>query len=270
VRSLCALLITLFGVVVLAQIPEPRFDVVSIKRNTTGSGGSSAGTRPDGTWYMTNGSVVALLHSAFTIKNPEIVGLPDWATSERYDVIATVTARPSRDQEAVMLRELLADRFTYRGHMEPREQGVFALVVARPERPLPSSLQRLSVSCAELDAARRRGETVTPEPLANGERPCGYSMNGGAQLVLTSRGITMSRLADSISNAAGRVVIDHTGLAGDYAFTLTYDLPRTAGTVTDTPTVFTALVEQLGLKLEPARAAVDTLVIDHIERPAEN
>jgi len=252
------------------NLPLEHFEVVSIKRNTTGSGSSSAGTRRDGTWYMTNGTVTSLLFSAFTIKNPEIAGLPDWATRERYDVIATVAAEPSREQEAVMLRELLADRFKYRGHMEQREQSVFALVIARPERPLPSSLQRLSVSCAELDAARRRGETVTPEPLPNGERPCGYSINAGAQTVMISRGITMSRLADSLGNAAGRVVIDRTGLAGDYAFTLTYDLARTDGAITDTPTVFTALPEQLGLKLEPARAPVDTLVIDQIERPTEN
>ena len=269
-RYLSAALIMLSSVAALAQSGEPRFEVVSIKRNTTGSSSMSAGSRPDGTWQITNGTISSLLYSAFTIKNPDVVGLPAWATTERYDLIAKAPGRPSREQEQAMLRALLEERFKFRGHLEPRELSVFALFVERPDRPLPPAFQRLAIDCAALDAARRRGEVATPEPLANGERPCGYSMQGGTQLVLTSRGITMSRLADTLSSAAGRVVIDRTGLAGDYAFTLTYDLPRTDGGVSDTPTVFTAHREQLGQKLETTRAPVDTLVVDHLERPTEN
>jgi uncharacterized protein (TIGR03435 family) len=249
---------------------EPRFDVVSIKPHSGDSSGSSVGSRDDGSWRMTNGTVTALLFSAFAIRNPDIIGLPEWAKSERFDVIATAASRPSREQEQIMLRSLLAERFKFAGHFEQREIAVYLLTIARPDRPLPSALIRLATDCAALDAARRRGESVTPEPLPDGSAPCGYSMRGGEQLVLTSRGITMERLADSIGGAAGRVVIDRTGLKGDYAFTLTYDLPRTAGGNADTPTVFTALTEQLGLRLESAQAPVDTLVVDHIERPSAN
>jgi uncharacterized protein (TIGR03435 family) len=266
-----AAVLVLCSVAFLAgQDPGPNFEVVSIKRNTTGSGGMSAGSRPDGTWQMTNGTAESLLYSAFRIQNRDIIGLPEWAKQERYDVIARAGNRPSREEEELMMRGLLAERFKFRGHIEQREIPVFALVIARPDRSLPSGLVRLPVDCAALGEARRRGETVNPTPLPDGSAPCGYSMRGGTQLVLTSRGIPMERLADSLGSAAGRVVIDRTDLKGDYAFTLTYDLPRTDGGNGDIPTVFTALPEQLGLRLESSRAPVDTLVIDQLERPSQN
>lgn len=252
----------------VAQTPaELRFDAVSIKRNTSGSSGSSVGDRGDG-WRMTNATTLAILYSAYAVPNREVANLPDWVSRDRYDVVTSATMRPSRGDEQVMLRAMLADRFKLKAHVEPREISVYALVPARADRPLPAALQRIATDCAALDAAVRRGETVTPPPLPDGARPCGYSVNGGDAIVMTSRGMTMQRLADYLNGQAGRVVIDGTALEGDYAFTLTYDLPRT--TTTDTPTVFTALQEQLGLKLEPARAAVETLVVDHIERPTEN
>lgn len=271
-RYLIAIVLTWCTTAMLsAQAGAPAFDAVSIKRSTSASPGTTFGTAPGAGFSMTNGPAVAILLSAFPVPNREIIGLPDWARSERFDVVATAATRPSREDEEAMLRALLADRFTLRSHIEAREIPVFALVLAHPERPLPRTFVRLPVDCAARIASIRRGESVPSITLPNGEEPCGYSMRGGAGVALTSNGMTMARLADVLGGSgAGRVVVDHTGLAGDYAFTLTYDVPRTSDTSNDLPTLVTALQEQLGLKLESARAPVETLVIDRIERPTEN
>lgn len=163
-----------------------------------------------------------------------------------------------------MVRQLLAEHFKLRAHVEPREQPVYALVVARPGRPLPPTLRRISIDCTPLHLAWQNGSTAQAPLLPNGEPACGYRFDRG---VLTANGITMASLAERLDGGADRIIIDRTGLEGDYAFTLTYSSSPTA---TDGVPLVTALQEQLGLKLEPARAPVDTLVIDHIERPAVN
>jgi uncharacterized protein (TIGR03435 family) len=142
-----------------------------------------------------------------------------------------------------------------------------ALVVARADGRLAPGLVPSSIDCEAVTAARRAGRTPDVPPLANGMAPCTWSAQyRDAGITVRFGGVPLSRLAESLGHPDGRVILDRTGLTGNYEFTLRYQLNPTG----DTPSLFTALEEQLGLKLVPARAPLQVLVVDHIERPSEN
>ena len=165
-----------------------------------------------------------------------------------------------------MLRALLAERLHLEAHLEMREQPVYELVFARRDRSLGPQIIRTERNCAEAAAARDAGQPAPPlAPASNGAPPCGIRANRGEFL---AGGITMEGLARNLASRAGRVIFDRTGLTGYYQVTLTF-APDIAGDASDAPTLFTALQEQLGLKLEPARAPLQTLIIDRVERPTE-
>lgn len=286
---LTAVLLTVSSVILLAQAPSTAvsFDVVSIKRHTdTGRPierlSSNVTQRPDGGFTMVNIPLGTLISRAYPPAVPiDMVGLPEWTRQERYDVSATSTLTlPTQDQQMAMLRAMLADRCRLVAHMESREQPVYDLVVARSDGKLGPNLEPSDVDCdaksaddrAAAEAARAAGTIPTRPaiPDFNGPPPsCSLRM-------LTDRtegGGTMEMLARLLRPAAGRPVIDKTGLKGSYRLTLPFNLilargPQTAGD--SAPSIFTALQEQLGLKLESSRALREVLIIDHIERPTEN
>ena len=212
---------------------------------------------------MVNLTVAGLILSAYPTKVSDLVGAPPWVASERFDVDARATFEPTPEQERMMLRALLADRFKLAAHYEVQERPIYNLVVARADRRFGPQLRRIDLDCATYKPQiPTRG---TPEPKAADIPTCGYRMSGASTtLTITSGGRNMQSLADAISNAAGRPIFDKTGLTGYYAFTLEF----MGGT--DGVSIFTALQEQLGLRLEPARGPVDVVVIDRIERPTEN
>jgi uncharacterized protein (TIGR03435 family) len=245
--------------------------VVSIKRSTNALPGPMFGKPPGGAGFnMTGEPIVSVVLSAFPIRNRDLEGVPEWARTERYDVIATATGKPSQADEQAMLRTMLAERMAFRGHVEQRDLPVFAVLVASadgadgrhfgasPLTVLPMSQQRDAASLSRLvRSLMERSRVAIPIQADKG-------------MVVTSTGITMALLADILGTTAGRIVVDRTDLPGDYAFSLTYSIPRTSATADEMPTVFTAVQEQLGLRLEPARARIETLVVDHIERPTGN
>jgi len=159
-----------------------------------------------------------------------------------------------------MLRTMCKDRLKLAAHIEPREMPVFLIEVERPDHP---GLKKVTADCAAI-AARR-------DPAAkadNGAPLCGYMWAGGA---ITAGGLTMPAFAGLLDYIVERVVVDRTGPSGPYAFNFRFTLPGIQATgADDSPDFFTAIREQLGLKLTPARAPVETVVIDHIERPEEN
>lgn len=158
-------------------------------------------------------------------------------------------------------------RFKLLAHQEVRERPTFSLILARSDGRLGPQMRRSDYDCAAVEAANRRNE---PAPLAaNGAPPCGIVQASGT---LRAGGITMGLLSQTLSNALGRVVVDKTGLADSYELTLRYGSQALGGggAADDPPAVFTAMQEQLGLKLEPSIAPLAVLVIDRIERPAEN
>jgi uncharacterized protein (TIGR03435 family) len=206
---------------------------------------------------MVNTAIAVMIRSAYPTKADEIIGAPSWVLSERFDVEARATFEPSRDQERMMLRMLLADRFKLVAHYETQDRPVYNLVVARADGRLGPQLRALDIT--DCETAKPKNPTDPPV--------CAVRMRGGSStLTMSSGGIRMQSFADSpiASASAGRPIVDKTGLSGFYAFTLEFS----GGT--DGVSIFTALQEQLGLKLEPARAPLDVVVIDHIERPTEN
>ena len=248
----------------IAQSPKLSFEVVSIKRNISGEQDIVVNA-PNGTAYNTmNVALLGTLMRAYQVKN--VAGAPDWVESERYDITAKAAGKPTFDEVTGMLRTMLTERTKLKAHIEPREMPVYALVVATPNHP---GLRRFAQDCSAVlagrDAAMKAGQPLPP-PGANGALPCAFTWAAA----INSGGITMARLAGLLDWVAGRVVLDRTGLSGPYEFTLSFASPYVGAAPDDRPNLFTALPEQLGLKLEPTRAPIDTLVIDYIERPSEN
>ena len=261
----------------------PTYDVVSIKRSTAAPnvGGSISG-RPDGGLTMVNMSVTTLLARAYRL---ELAGLPDWATTERFDVIATTNLRaPTIETQDAMLRTMLADRFKLLAHTEEREYDTYDLVLARDDGRLGSGLKRIDADCAAVNAERTAARNAAiaagvppPEPLRPGPTgalpPCFLRtyfgrMDGQA---------TLDDLASALRFTTRLQVLNKTGLSGSYEIAMEFDptpLPSgpqvTPPAPGDKPSLFTAVQEQLGLKLVPSRTPRPTLVVDRLERPTEN
>jgi len=244
-----------------AQAPSsPTFDVVSIKPNRAGTAGGFSGS--GGRWTMINIPIGSLIRTAYTSVTGELLRAPAWVESDPYDVDARAEVEPTPEQERMMLRALLADRFKFAAHYETQERPIYNLVVARTDGRLGPQLHHIDIDCATY-----KGQPAQPEASPSAAvdvLPCSFSISAASGASIVSGGRTLQSLADSIRNFAGRPISDRTGLTGYYAFTLEVGGPN------DGVTIFTALQEQLGLKLESARGPIDMLVIDHIERPTEN
>jgi len=261
---------------------EPRFEVASVKPNNAGdprTGGRLAGA----SFSMVNETLWRLIGEAYgdpqALPRDRIIGGPSWIETDRFDVDAVASAPLDRPHAEPMLRHLLAERFKLAAHAEKREMAVFALRPARRDGAPGSQLRRADVDCAALEAAG------TPPPSSPNGRPCVMQFGFGR---LAANGLTIHELATvALSRAAGRPVIDQTGLRGPFQWSLTWTPdnlpPRAPGTPPDQPltvngftvdpngpSLFTALEEQLGLKLESAKGPVDVLVIDHVERPTSD
>jgi len=248
---------------------EPSFDVVSIKRNTSGDGRMQFAFQPAGRLAAENAPVMMLLLQAYDLPEARIVGAPSWARAERFDVIATSSSAPNLEQMRLMLRSLLARRFGLSAHTEMRDAQRYSLILARSDGRLGPGLRKTNDDCAAISAdpaARARADTAR---VSNGQPPCRTSNANGR---LVSGGMTMLALAVALSFEVGQPVDDQTGLAGDYEVTLEYVPQRTFGSIDagDRAPLVTALPEQLGLKLEAHRGPADFLVIDRLERPTEN
>jgi uncharacterized protein (TIGR03435 family) len=266
--------VALASVPVAAQTTRLEFDVVSIKRSDPDARGGSMRRLPDGTLIMVNQPIRSIIFSGGPAPAREVVGLPDWAETDRYDVTTKPPAGSTPEQRAEMMRTMFAERMKLVAHVEDRERDTFALVLARSDGRLGPQLKKSTLDCTP----RPPGSAPPPPPpdlfdTQSAMQRCGGLFGQGS---IVSGGISMDRLVGSLVGIAGRQVNNRTGLQGDYAFTLTFSTPRTPGTSReapepdDAPEFFTALREQLGLKLEPEKTMVPVLVIDHIERPTEN
>ena len=259
-----------------------KFEVASVKPNTSGDGRMMIGVQPGGRYTATNMPLRLLIRNAYGIQDFQLVGAPDWADSERFDIIAKAEhdigppipgGPPSPIQ--LMLRSLLEDRFKLALHTEKRELPIYALVLARPDGKLGPQLQPTKTDCSALSGARGRGGPPPDPPPPRGGRPaCGVRMMPGQ---LAAGGFPIGLLAQQLSQSAQRVVVDRTGLTGNYDFDLKWtpdQLPQGAPPGAPVPAIdpngpslFTAVQEQLGLKLESTKGAVEVLVVDHVERP---
>ena len=269
-----ALLVLVFASVPAAQTPRVEFDVVSIKRSSPDARGGGIRTLPDGTTIVTNHPIRSMIFTAAPVSRTpvrEVTGLPEWAESENYDITAKPPAGSTPQQRSEMWRTLFAERMKLVAHVEERERDTFALVMAHSDGRLGPQLKRSTLDCSP------RPQASTPPPPPDFDPKSAMNRCGGlfGQGSIVSGGMSIDRLVPSLTGLAGRQVIDQTGLRGDYAFTLTFSQRRTPATSQDSapddaPEFFTALQEQLGLKLQPEKTIVPILVIDHIERPSDN
>jgi uncharacterized protein (TIGR03435 family) len=232
-----------------------------------------------------------LVRQALQKSDYQIIGLPGWVDIERYSISATTPEHAPPGATGVMLANLLKDRFQMVTHVETRELPIFNLVLARPDgRPGPD-LKPTSAECqatiaqreadAKAAAAGRGGPPPAMPPLPGpGEAlPCGFGRVGLGSVAVSGR--TVSQFIATLSDLTRRPVIDKTGLTGMYDFALKFaadsaSIPGPFGLLQptppppgdpDAPSVFTAVQEQLGLRLENARGPVEVVVIDKIEKP---
>ena len=223
-----------------AQAPAagPTFDVVSVKPNAMQPGPGFAGMnmnqRPDGGLTMTRVPVMLLLTLAYQMPTADMVGLPDWASREFYDVTATASqSNPTIEDRQAMVRAMLADRFRLLAHRERREVPSFDLVLARDDGRLGTGLVKTETDCDAVMAARRkeaeeasRSGTPPPPPQRfdpNSPPPCFF---GGMPNGIRGEA-TIANLASMLRTPAGRVVVDKTGLRGTYRVNLTFDFGAT-------------------------------------------
>lgn len=254
------------GAIVLGQgnaaATAPSFDVISIKQSQGDSNSGGIMDRPDG-FSMKSLPLRPLISEAFgTRMEDEITGWPGWAASARFDIEAKMDAEtadalhrlPRQQQEAqrqAMLQGLLADRFQLKVHHTSTVRTTYELILAKGG----SKLKEDDAPIAEVKA---------PEGT---RRVTDWMSRDGS---MTGHAMPISILVNTLQWAAGGRVVDKTGLTGRYDVSLQWDSTDGRNPSATEPTILVAVQEQLGLRLQPVKAAVDTIVIDHLEMPSAN
>jgi uncharacterized protein (TIGR03435 family) len=257
-----AVILLLNGAPIHAQSqPAPTasvaFEVASIKPGKPGASGSSNLFDASGRFTAENSTLKSLIQFAFQVRTFQVLGGPGWLDRDTYDIVAKPEARAVSGKENLqMVQALLAERFQLSFHRETRELPVYLLVVAKNGPKLPK--KELGLHEAENT---RHGIAGRPRSIE-------------------SRGGDMQGLAATLSRKLGYTVIDKTGLTGFYDFILTFDPDQGQATIAPGgeprpaseigPSLFTALQEQLGLKLESSKGPVEVIMIDRAEKPSEN
>jgi uncharacterized protein (TIGR03435 family) len=257
---------------------QEAFDVVSIKPRTAERvvGGT---TTPD-RFVRADATLRDLIRYAYDLREFQIEGGPNWMGSSRFEINAKAAAPPSSaDGMRALVRRLLADRFTLKTRVEPREMAAYEMIVARRDGRLGEKLRRSTLDCEALmesgtatsDDRARCDLRFRPKMVDGpGGRPSIYSMT------LVLQGVRLSRLATLLQNSVDRVIVDKTGLEGTFDLDLEFapsdnrrpvGLPGPPSPPADGPPLFTALQEQLGLKLESVRAPVPVLVVESAQLP---
>jgi uncharacterized protein (TIGR03435 family) len=229
------------------------YDVVSVKENKTNADSAKMNIDDHGIFTATNMPLEAVIEFAYDVKENQISGLTGPVNSARFDIVAKVLQPESAAPQLLhtanlqaMIILLLADRFHLQTHLEPKVMPVYDLVVAHGGLKIKLSHDEIKDS--------------------------NWNINGqDTNKVLTGKGDSMADLAAALSDEAGRQVIDKTGLTGRADITLKWsDEVATEAGGPNVISIFTAVEEQLGLKLQPSKGPVDTIVIDHAEMPTEN
>jgi bla regulator protein BlaR1 len=257
---------------------QPKFEVTSVRPS------NSADRRPffnmfnvpsGGQFTASNVTVRSLVRNAYNIKDFQIAGGPSWTGSDLYDISAKPEGPTRPDQFGLMLQSLLADRFGLVVRRETKEMPVYALVVDKSGPKFKDA---------------HESDPVIPQLQGRTDLPNVEGRRAGVSIIrrgrLTTQMTNMAGLAANLANIVGRTVIDKTGLTGMYDLTVEWSpdenqvanfqsigVPEGFGAPAPDwqgPTLFTALEEQLGLKLESQKAPVEMFQIERIERPTEN
>ena len=238
-------IVLLFPLMQAAQQAPATFDVASVKptqhgRDANGSSRSSADIPGPGRFVAENSSLDELIRFAWDLKEYQVVG-PAWLNDDSvcFDMEAKAPPETPHKQMRLMLQALLAERFHLAVHRETRTLPIYELVIAK--------------GGPKLKPAESPGK--------------GWSINSGGG-ALNATNTPMSEFATYLSDSVDRPVLDKTGMQGEFDLTLTYDPQDRGG---ERPSIYAALQQQLGLRLQPAKAPLDVLVVDHVDRtPSAN
>ena len=236
----------------MAKDADPDWDVVSVKARDPNANSNSESTGMEGRQFtMVNRTVRTMLLSAYGLHKSQIVGGPGWIEQDRWDVqgVPDVPGHPNQKQAQILTRKLLEERFGLKVHKETKEMAVYAISVAKGGEKM----------------ARSVGDP-------NGGPDENVSLNGGGRLTMRMTNESMGEFAPDLGDFLDRPAVDQTGLTGRYDFQLkwTADESKAPSDGSAPPGLFTAIQQQLGLKLEPAKAPMDVLVVDAVQRPSAN
>ena len=257
-----------------SQAVTPTFEAASVKPNKSGDQGSCiCGPRAD---RFTNVPLEVIITWAFGVRADQVLNLPSWARTERFDIITKLPEGSPGGLTLVMqmTQSLLAERFNLRMHTESRDGPAYALVVARRDGRLGPKLKPNAVDCAAYLAEKRAaGQTITATGIGDAAL-CSPAVFSNRFVKASAKPIDL--LTNAIARQVGRPVIDKTGLTGNFDYNLEWspDLsappgsnPDGRGGPLDGVPLVTALEEQLGLKLESIRAPDQVIVIERLEHP---
>lgn len=262
------------------------FEVATLKLNKSGERGGGIRRLPGGRVTVTNMPARALITFAYQLGQYQLVGGPSWLADDRFDITAKLEGNPEwegpgsgrPDPIQIAMRKLLGERLKLRIHTESRDLDAYALVMVKPGVPGPA-LKPSTTDCKALaDQARQGTLPPTPPQPVNGIVPCSIMGRIGQ---ISFDGFPMAQAAGMMVGQAGRPVVDRTGLAGNWQFLMTFAQERPLGAPIppgeqlpapdpNAPSFFTALQEQLGLKLESTKAPFDVTVIDSVEHPTDD
>lgn len=243
--------LVLFTVGAFAQVspPPPTFEVATIKPAAPSLDGHTHINYPIGDRFSAaNITLLALMQWAYNMPEKQILNGPSWLSSMRFDIQANsdltdqakhLTSQQDRDIKRQMLQALFADRFHLKLHQETRTLPAYDLVLAK--------------GGSKLQPSQSNGKSVSV-----------------GRTYFHGEGLTTYLIAEQLSHIAGRVVVDKTNLSGRYDPKLQWTSDDAPTTDSSAPSFFTAVQEQLGLKLEPAKEPVPILIIDHVDLPTPN
>jgi uncharacterized protein (TIGR03435 family) len=225
------------------------FEVASVKPNTSGISNALPPFFANGSYRASNVALKSVIANAYEVRIFQVEGGPGWLTSDRFDIIARGREGTPDRLRPAMLRTLLADRFKLVAHFETRDQQVYALTLLRGDGRLGP----------QLKPAAPAGGSSSGFPSASVD-------NGTARI--NGRRVSMDTLALMLTGSVfNQRVINRTGLSGEFELDLRFTPDASPAAVPELPSIFTAVQEQLGLKLQSERGAVPVLVIDSVERP---
>jgi uncharacterized protein (TIGR03435 family) len=262
-------LLTVSGTALAQRAPAPRaFEVTSIKDNTSLElDGVFNYTR--GRFTVTNLPLRSIIQYAYRIKPYQLIDAPSWPS--RYNIEATIgDPAATNDDMRVMLQNLLADRFGLRIRHENRQVQAYALVLARKDGTLGPNLVRVEADCQKLaaeSAVERAAESLQPGQ----RRPPQCTMLANNSIIRAFQQ-PLAPVVEQLERLVGVPLVDQTGLTGNFDLTLRWEGPAPGAELgfDNMGALFTALRDQLGLKLEPTRADADVIVVTSVHRPTPN
>jgi len=267
--AICTLLVS-------SAFAQNQFEVASVKALKSDGGRftmtGGPGTSDPSRITYSNIPLRIVLLNAYDFRNYPVTG-PDWLNTLRFDINAKLPEGTTKEQLQAMLRNLLETRFQMRSHRETKELPIYALVVANggPKISPVVNDTAATAGASEQLAVIRSNEGKDGFPTVSLRAPGLVIETRNGRARITAKDVPLTRLADMLTGQVGRPVFDRTGLAGNYSFDIYFTPEGTSGGDSPEPSIFEAVREQLGLRLEGRKGPVEFLVIDHAEKvPTEN